>query len=401
MGSAKNLIRHNNDSNDRPKINWVSSIMFVVTITLGVIVTPIYGWLVDPFDWVEWTAFGLVLIFSGTAITAGYHRLWSHKAYQAGPVLRGWLAFWGAASVQNSILVWSAGHRIHHRHVDDKERDPYSINNGFWFAHMGWMLRNYKSSNLDFSNVNDLKKDAIVMAQHNHYLAFVAASTIVLPLLLGWLNGDALGMFLLAGATRLVLNHQFTFFINSLCHMWGKQPYTNTNTAKDNALLAVVTYGEGYHNFHHYFQSDYRNGVRWWQFDPTKWMIFLASKIGLANNLRRVPEFKIQEAMVKVQLEQAESNLKRNALFAPEAIRSAIEKEYQQFKHTLDTWTQLHGEWMKKQRESLNEKSESVRQRIDNSTFISRFRELEFMLHQQKLRLKQLNRYFVNPHQAA
>lgn len=379
-----------------PQINWVATLMFIVSMVLGVILTPLYGWFIDPFDWVEWTTCLVFLYFSGTAITAGYHRLWSHNAYQASKAFKWWLAFWGAASVQNSILVWSAGHRIHHRHVDDKEKDPYSINNGFWFAHMGWMIRNYDSGKLDFTNVNDLKKDVVVMTQHRHYAGFVIASTIVLPMVLGWLNGDVLGMFLLAGATRLVLNHQFTFFINSLCHVWGKQPYTNTNTAKDNGLLAMVTYGEGYHNFHHYFQTDYRNGVRWWQFDPTKWMIFLASKIGLASRLRRVPEFKIQEAMVKMQLEKAAKHLAQAQNAEASSIRQAIEREYQQFRQTLDSWTKLNGEWMKKQRESLNEKSESMRQRIEQSTFLTQIRELEAMLRQQKARLTELNRLFLN-----
>ena len=94
-----------------------------------------------------------------------------------------------------------------------------------------------------------------------------------LPLLMGWLCGDLWGVFLLAGVLRLVVSHHFTFFINSLAHMWGTQPYTDRNTARDNGALAVLTFGEGYHNFHHLYGSDYRNGVRWWQWDPTKWLI--------------------------------------------------------------------------------------------------------------------------------
>ena len=87
-----------------------------------------------------------------------------------------------------------------------------------------------------------------------------------------------------------MINHHFTWFINSLAHMWGTQPYTDENTARDNPVLAFLTYGEGYHNFHHIFQNDYRNGVKWWQFDPTKWLIAGLSYVGLANNLKRVPD---------------------------------------------------------------------------------------------------------------
>ena len=115
------------------------------------------------------------------------------------------------------------------------------------------------------------------MWQHKHYLALVILMNIGLPAFLGWLNGDIISMVLLAGLLRLVVVHHCTFFINSLAHIWGKQPYTNKNTARDNAFLALLTYGEGYHNFHHIFENDYRNGIKWWDYDPTKWLIKLMS----------------------------------------------------------------------------------------------------------------------------
>ncbi|PIE42765.1 MAG: acyl-CoA desaturase [Gammaproteobacteria bacterium] len=373
--------------------------MFIVSSVIGLIIMPLYGIFVDGYDSVEWVTFALFLFFSGTGITAGYHRLWSHKAYEAHPILKWWLAFWGAASVQNSILVWCAGHRIHHRYVDSTEKDPYSIKRGFWFAHLGWMVRNYESGRFDFNNVNDLKKDKVVMIQHNHYIAFVVASTIALPLFLGYLNGDMWGMFLLVGAFRLVLNHHFTFFINSLCHMWGRQPYTDTNSARDNDLLAMITYGEGYHNFHHFFQTDYRNGVRWWQFDPTKWMIFALEKVKLAYNLRRVPEFKIQEAIVKMQLIQAQNSIENSYFPSKENIKASIEREYQQLRTTLDDWTKLRSEWIKKQRETLYQTTESVKAKLDTLITMSQFKELEYSLQLQKRRLYKLNKFFnKHPH---
>ena len=110
------------------------------------------------------------------------------------------------------------------------------------------------------------------------------------PLLLGLWHGDIWGCLLLPGLLRLVVSHHVTFFINSLAHYWGSRPYTTENTARDNGILALLTYGEGYHNFHHIFQWDYRNGVRWFQYDPTKWWIAFCSFVGLAKALRRVPE---------------------------------------------------------------------------------------------------------------
>ena len=108
---------------------------------------------------------------------------------------------------------------------------------------------------------------------------------------------------------RLVVSHHCTFFINSLAHFWGSRPYTTENTARDNGVLAFFTWGEGYHNYHHLFQWDYRNGVRWWQWDPTKWLISVCTWLGLARALKRVPEFQIRKALVERQLQLAQETL--------------------------------------------------------------------------------------------
>ncbi len=370
-------------------VNWVAASIFALTFLGAVTLVPLYGFF-DPYDAVEWTVFGLYLALCGFSITAGYHRLWSHKTYEAAPALRYFWAFWGACSIQNTILIWSSGHRRHHRHVDSVEKDPYSIRRGFWFAHMGWMVRNYESSRIDFTNVADLQRDPVVMFQHRHYAALVIVSNLVLPPLLGLLNGDVIGMFLLAGVLRLVISHHVTFFINSLCHLWGRQPYTDTNTARDNPLLALVTYGEGYHNFHHCFQTDYRNGVRWWQFDPTKWLINVCVVLGLARNLRRVPDFKIQEALVGMQFKRAQEKLERGTVPHVEVLQDLLEKEYQQFMHTLAEWKRLRLEWVEGKRKELVDRKEEWSSRFQQVTWRYRVKEFEFNLKMQRKRLEVL-----------
>ena len=381
---------------EQAPILWTTTLLFSITFFTAISAVPIYGFIYG-YDLVEWITFVVMLAFCGFSITGGYHRLWSHRAYDANPLVRAFYAFWGACALQNSILVWCSGHRRHHRHVDDNERDPYSINRGFWFAHIGWMLRNYKSGTVDLNNTQDLQRDKIVMFQHNYYVPLVIASNVGVPLLLGYLNGDIWGMLLLAGVLRLVISHHVTFFINSLCHMWGKQPYTNTNTAKDNFLLALVTYGEGYHNFHHYFQTDYRNGVRWWQFDPTKWLINAMSWVGLATNLKRVPSFKIQEALVQMQFEKAHTQLDRIKLPTPniEALRSTLETEYQQFLDTMAEWKELRGEWVNQKRQAFEEKKQELQEKWEQATIRSRFQEMEFVLKMQRKRLQMLNLNFA------
>lgn len=375
-------------SNNAPR-NWVTTTIFSLTFVSAILLVPLYGWF-HPYDAVEWGVFCLFLVLCGLSITAGYHRLWSHRSYEAPVWLRAFWAFWGACAIQNSILIWGSGHRRHHRFVDDDEKDPYSIGKGFWFAHIGWMLRNYPSGRVDLSNAADLLRDPVVKFQHRHYAALVLISNILLPVMLGWLNGDILGMLLLAGVLRLVISHHVTFFINSLCHLWGRRPYTDTNSARDNGLLALVTYGEGYHNFHHYFQSDYRNGVRWWQFDPTKWLIYGLSRIGVASNLKRTPEFKIQEAILSQQFKKARATLEEGAGPDKETWQSLLEQEYQQFLQALSEWKELRLQWLQKQKQVLAEKKQELHFRIQETHARYRLLEIEHSLKLQRKRLEQL-----------
>ena len=120
----------------------------------------------------------------------------------------------GTFAVQNSILFWASGHRTHHRHVDDVDQDPYSINNGFWYAHMGWMLRNYPAAEPNYKNAPDLLNDKLVMFQHKYYVPLVIAVHAGLLLPIGWLVGDVWGVLLLGGLIRLFISHHVTFFIN-------------------------------------------------------------------------------------------------------------------------------------------------------------------------------------------
>jgi stearoyl-CoA desaturase (delta-9 desaturase) len=162
-----------------------------------------------------------------------------------------------------------------------------------------------------------------------------------LPLLTGWLSGAFIEMLLLAGVLRLVVSHHVTFLINSLAHLWGSQPYSDGNTARDNGIVALLTYGEGYHNFHHMFAHDYRNGVRWWQWDPSKWFINAMRWLGLARNLKRVPGLKIARALLETQFLRAERELARQSDRPQiELLRTRFTQEYESFR---DAVTSEHG----------------------------------------------------------
>ncbi|MCC2618249.1 fatty acid desaturase [Aestuariibacter halophilus] len=321
---------------NKPRLILTNVLVFLITGLVALVGVPLEAYFYG-FDGFELAVCLFLIYFSGMSITAGYHRLWSHKAYQASGVVRVILAIGGAMALQNSILHWASDHRIHHKHVDDNDKDPYSAKRGFWYSHIGWMLREYQAHRYsDYSNCRDLKKDRVVMWQHNHYLAIMLASNIGIPVLLGWLNGDIWGMFLLAGVFRLVAVHHVTFFINSLAHIWGKQPYTDKNTARDNGILAFFTFGEGYHNFHHIFEYDYRNGIRWYQFDPTKWLIRGLSAVGLASHLRRTPEERIEKAQLAMQLQQTQQ--KAAHLPNGEELLALVQQEYEQLLHRVNEY---------------------------------------------------------------
>ena len=364
-------------------INWAASLMFVLTSAVAVTVVPWYG-ITHGYHAAAWICFTLFLGANGMAITCGYHRLFAHCTYEAHPILKVAYLFFGAMALQNSALNWAAAHRVHHRFIDDPERDPYCARRGFWFSHIGWMLRSYPSGEPDFSTVRDLQRDPMVMWQHNHYLLAALSTNFGLPLLLGYLVGDVWGVFLLAGILRLVVSHHFTFFINSLAHMWGSQPYTDENTARDNAVVALLTYGEGYHNFHHMFAHDYRNGLRWWQWDPSKWFISGMSVLGLTRNLKRVPWFKIQRALLDNQFQRAERRLASLPGRAHlELLRARVAEEYEAFSKAVAEWAHLREQW-------LEETKRAMLERWEQSNLQSRLRELEYGLRLQYRRMRVL-----------
>ena len=277
------------------KIDWVNTLFLTLTPIIAIGLS-VYHFSVDGFMPSLFIAAFVMAVMCGMSITMGYHRLYSHKSYEASPVVKFVLLVFGAAAFQNSLLKWVSDHRVHHKHCDT-EKDPYNINKGFLWAHIGWILFKAPSKfEEEFPMSKDLLKDPLVMWQHRNYLAIAITSGILLPGLIGYMLGSVLGGIAIIGCARIVFVHHSTFFINSLCHMVGKTTYSESHTAKDSTIMALLTFGEGYHNFHHTFQTDYRNGVKWFHFDPTKWAIWSLEKVGLASKLKRVPQKTLDSA---------------------------------------------------------------------------------------------------------
>ena len=285
------------------EIDWVNTIFiaFAHVVALGAV---IYSLIVG----VKWENIALAVFYflaAGLSITGGYHRLFSHKTYRAAWPLRLFYLLFGAAGVQNSVINWSSDHRRHHADTDHDE-DPYNARKGFWWSHVGWVLFKDRLRNLD--NAGDLFKDPLVAFQHKYYVPLAVLMVAVVPATIGLAWGDPLGAFLWAGMIRLVFQYHSTFSINSLAHMFGRKPYNKAISARDNGIVALITLGEGYHNFHHQFPGDYRNGVRAWHFDPTKWIVKTFSWVGITRDLRKVSQQTIDRAKLQTNNAIAQAN---------------------------------------------------------------------------------------------
>lgn len=366
----------------------VISILFG-TLIVAITAVPAYGLMVG-YSPALWAILVVMVIWNGMSITAGYHRLFSHRSYEAHPAVRLIFALGGALAIQNSIKEWCSNHRKHHRYVDDVELDPYSAKRGLFYSHIGWMLKDYPATDEDYSNIKDLERDPIVNWQYRYYWYLAFALNICLPLVIGTALGDPIGAFLLLGVLRLVICHHTTFFINSLAHLWGRQPYSDKNTAKDNPLIALLTYGEGYHNFHHTFQWDYRNGIRWYHFDPTKWLIKTLSFFKLTSSLKRVAPEKIEKSVVAMQKKHAAEKIGRFKSINTQQWIDLLDAEYNQLIDMLNEWSRCRQEWLELKKASIARKWHE-----QEAEFHARLADIEERLDNQRRQWRLLTQQFA------
>lgn len=374
-------------TDSKPTIRWDVGAVLFGTLAVAITLVPLYGYLYG-YEASLWLGFVIFLAWNGLSITAGYHRLWAHKSYEAHWLVRVIYALGGALSIQNSIRVWASNHRMHHRYTDDVDQDPYSAKRGLWFSHMGWMLRDYPASQTDFANVKDLERDPIVVWQHRYYWPLVILMNIVLPMSIGAMLGDMWGGLLLIGFLRLVICHHTTFFINSLAHFWGNQPYSDRHSARDNGILALLTYGEGYHNYHHTFQWDYRNGVRWYHFDPSKWLIATLAKARLASNLKVAAPELIEKSRAAMQLKKATVTLSAFDSSTKDRWLALLDDEYEQLVNKINEWAAIRQQW-------VDLKKADLKKRWDETELASKLQQLEQELNLQRQQWHMLTQQFA------
>jgi stearoyl-CoA desaturase (Delta-9 desaturase) len=271
----------------QPVFSWWTLGLFSAIAVATLIGIPLYGYYIG-FTLFDWMLFLVMYMVTGMGITVGYHRLIAHQAFECPDWVKRCLLVAGGWALQNSALVWCADHIRHHARTDTDE-DPYNVTKGFWHSHCGWLF--YETPHRTAKYEVRLRRDPVILWQHRYYWMIVL-SGLAIPFALGvvwhggWMGG--VSALLMGGLLRMFMVLNSTFTINSLCHMIGSQPHGTQDSSRDSWLISFVSFGEGYHNYHHTYARDYRNGPQWYNFDPSKWIIYTLSSVGLASNLRRL-----------------------------------------------------------------------------------------------------------------
>ncbi|KAI0756344.1 hypothetical protein C8Q80DRAFT_24607 [Daedaleopsis nitida] len=284
-GTAANAPETKTESEGPPTKIWWSNGTFFVVVHIA---AAIGVWFHPPSRTMRQTLWLAVFLWQAASmgITVGYHRLYSHRAFRAALPVRILVALLGASAFQGSIKWWCLRHRLHHRFTDDPRHDPYAATKGFFWSHMGWIFFKSQYERLKTIESDDLDCDIVVRMQHKYYIPMALTMGFVFPSVIGLAWKDPVGSYIYGGLVSRLLIWHCTFLVNSLAHWDGLQPYSDDNTSKSNLILALLTCGEGNHNFHS-FPHDFRSGPSLFDWDPSKWAIVLLKYFGLASNLRR------------------------------------------------------------------------------------------------------------------
>ena len=280
---------------DRPRVAQFFVYLFVTVPTLAVIAAVPFAW-----GWgLGWVDVGLAAVFyviSGVGVTVGFHRHFTHGSFKAKRGLRAALAIAGMTSLQGPVITWVADHRRHHAY-SDRDGDPHSpwrfgsspaaLAKGFWYVHMGWLFERAFTNEDRFAP--DLRKDSALVRLNSLFVLWTALS-LVLPAVLGglltWSWWGALTAFFWAGLVRVALLHHITWSVNSICHMIGERPFKSRDKAANFWPLAIVSFGESWHNSHHADPTCARHGVLRGQLDISARTIWAFEKLGWAWKVR-------------------------------------------------------------------------------------------------------------------
>jgi stearoyl-CoA desaturase (delta-9 desaturase) len=279
----------NFDVYDRQGMNWLTTSVLAL-LHLGAIAA------LFMFSWTALaTAVFLYWIATGLGISMGYHRLHTHRSYKVPTALEYFFAVCGTLTLEGGPIFWVATHRVHHQN-SDQDGDPHSPRDGGWWAHAGWILlgeTKHNNTRLMSKYAPDLAKDRFYVWLNNyHWVPIVVLGVLLLAL-------GGLPMILWGVCLRVVFGLHATWLVNSATHMWGSRRFSTRDDSRNNWWVALLTFGEGWHNNHHAHPTSARHGLAWYEFDPTWITLKLLRRFGIARA--------IQVAKVTSRLEEREA----------------------------------------------------------------------------------------------
>ncbi|MDB9445200.1 acyl-CoA desaturase [Anabaena sp. CS-542/02] len=259
----------------KPQINWVNTLFFIA-LHIGALFALI------PSNF-SWNAVGVALLLywitGGLGITLGFHRLVTHRSFQTPKWLEYFLVFCGTLACQGGPIEWVGTHRIHHLH-SDTDTDPHDSNKGFWWSHMGWLIY-HSPSHADVPRfTKDIAEDSVYQFLQKYFILIQVALGLLLMYLGGW-PFVVWGIFV-----RIVWVYHCTWLVNSATHKFGYRSHDSGDRSTNCWWVAVLVFGEGWHNNHHAYQYSARHGLEWWEIDLTWMTIQLLQLLGLATNVK-------------------------------------------------------------------------------------------------------------------
>jgi stearoyl-CoA desaturase (delta-9 desaturase) len=273
---------------------------------------------VQPIDWIICGALYVIRMFG---ITAGFHRYFSHRSFKTSRGFQFILAFLGQSSAQRGVLWWASKHRQHHKYSDTEQDIHSPVQHGFWFSHVVWIFSK-RGLTEDYSSIKDFQKypELALLEKWERFPPFVLA--VLVWAVAGW-SGLIVGFFV-----STVLLFHGTFTINSLSHVFGKQPYVTGDHSRNNLFLAIITLGEGWHNNHHHFPSSTAQGFHWWQIDVTYYILKTLSIFRIVWDLR-LPPAHVVEGKRKLSLTTIENAAQQLAAsFSIEQVGKTVLKAW-------------------------------------------------------------------------
>jgi len=283
---------------DVPRTLKIANAIVILMPMIALVAGCIYFW-GRGFSWMPLILMTASYLATGLGITIGYHRLFTHRAFETSRGMKIFLAVLGSMACEGPLLRWCATHRRHHQHSDE-ENDPHSphLHGGGWkgfvqglaHSHIGWLFAPHVTGLGRY--VGDLRKDPALKFISRHFVAIVILGLII-PAVIGglaWMSWQgALVGFIWGGLVRIMVVHHFTWSVNSVCHLWGSQTYETGDHSRNNPLFGILSLGEGWHNNHHAFPTSARHGLAWWQFDLSYSIIRVLERIGVVWRVK-VPD---------------------------------------------------------------------------------------------------------------